>query len=66
MVLRQNSSNGIGVCMGGWVQLDCALGDGKIETPEYLRLVHRLSRQQFMEKEVVLRILAKRRSLGVY
>lgn len=47
-------------------ELDCALGDGKIETPEYLRLVHRLSRQQFMEKEVVLRILAKRRSLGVY
>ena len=47
-------------------QLDCALGDGKIETSEYLRLVHKLSRQQFFEKELALKILAKRRSLGVF
>jgi len=47
-------------------QLDCALGDGKIETAEYLRLVHKLSRQQFFEKELALKILAKRRSLGVF
>ena len=46
-------------------QLDCAMGDGTIETAEYLRLVHKLSRQQFLEKELALKILAKRRSLGV-
>ena len=49
-----------------WFQLDCALGDGKIETAEYLRLVHKLSRQQFMEKELAFKILAKRRSLNIY
>ena len=47
-------------------QLDCAMGDGKIETPEYLRLVHKLSRQQFLEKELALKIIGKRRVLGVY
>ena len=47
-------------------QLDCAMSDGTIETAEYLRLVHKLSRQQFLEKELALKILAKRRSLGVY
>ena len=47
-------------------ELDCSLGDGKIETGEYLRLAHRLSRQQFLEKELAFKILAKRRSLAVF
>jgi len=46
--------------------LDQALSDGSIEAAEYLRLTLKLSRQQFFEKELANKILARRRQLGVF
>ncbi|EKX36496.1 vacuolar protein sorting 23B [Guillardia theta CCMP2712] len=47
-------------------ELDKALDDSKIETHTYLKIVHKLSREQFFQKELINKILARRKQLGVY